>query len=79
VKAKPKVDPAIPYFHANLERSMRIDRRFELAMSVEVAEHLHPARARSFVEDLTLAANVVLFGAAMRDQGSTNYSTHARL
>jgi SAM-dependent methyltransferase len=73
VKAKPKVDPAIPYFHADLERPVRIDRRFELAMSVEVAEHLHPARARSFVEDLTLAADVVLFGAAMRDQGGTNH------
>lgn len=73
VDTKRKVNPSIPYFHADLERPIRIDRRFDMAMSVEVAEHLHPSRAGSFVEDLTLASDVVLFGAAMRDQGGTNH------
>ena len=48
----------------NLENSVLLGRRFDLAMSLEVAEHLMPKRADSFVDDLCQASSVVLFGAA---------------
>lgn len=73
VKSQNKVDPALPYYYVNLEQPIRLNKRFDLAMSVEVAEHLNSDRAASFVEDLTLASDVVLFGAAMKDQGGTNH------
>lgn len=47
--------------------------RFDLAVSLEVAEHLDPARARSFVADLCALAPIVLFSAAIPGQGGTGH------
>lgn len=46
---------------------------FDLAVSLEVAEHLLPSRAESFVEDLTTLAPIVLFSAAVPHQGGTRH------
>lgn len=56
---------------ANLAEKIGKDREFGLAMSLEVAEHLPEARARSFVEELTQLSKVVLFSAAIPYQGGT--------
>ena len=42
-------------------------------MTLEVGEHLSPARADSFVEDLTRLSDVILFSAAIPAQGGTNH------
>jgi len=42
--------------------------RFDLALSLEVAEHLNPKRADSFVADLCKASDLVLFSAALPAQ-----------
>lgn len=47
--------------------------RFDLAVSLEVAEHLPPERAASFVRDLCSLAPVVLFSAAIPGQGGTGH------
>jgi hypothetical protein len=47
--------------------------RHDLAMSVEVAEHLPEASARGFVESITAAADLVLFSAAIPLQGGHNH------
>lgn len=52
---------------------MTFNRRFDLAMTIEVAEHLTPVRADSFVEDLTRLSDVVLFSAAIPAQGGINH------
>lgn len=52
-----------------LDQAIRIDRRFDLALSLEVAEHLPPARAESFVADLVALAPAVLLSAAIPGQG----------
>ena len=57
----------------NLEERINIDERFDLAMTMEVAEHLSPKRADSFVEDLTKLSDVILFSAAIPGQGGTNH------
>lgn len=46
---------------------------FDLAISVEVAEHLPPAAAGGFVDLLCSLAPVVLFSAAVPYQGGTNH------
>ena len=56
-----------------LEDPIRIERRFDLAMSVEVAEHLPPERAAGFVADLCALAPVVLFSAAIPGQGGEHH------
>ena len=57
----------------DLNQAFRCPRRFDLAVSIEVAEHLAPERGAGFVEDLTLLADVVLFSAAIPGQGGTNH------
>lgn len=46
---------------------------FDLAVSLEVAEHLPPARAESFVSELVALAPAVLFSAAIPYQGGTGH------
>lgn len=57
----------------NLESPVREPESFDLAISMEVAEHLSPERAESFVEDLCDLAPHVLFSAAIPGQGGTNH------
>jgi SAM-dependent methyltransferase len=47
--------------------------KFDLAISLEVAEHLPPSRSVSFVADLTGLAEVVVFSAAIPGQGGTDH------
>lgn len=56
-----------------LDQAIRIERRFDLALSLEVAEHLPPARAESFVSDLVSLAPCVLLSAAIPGQGGHNH------
>ena len=61
-------------FHpANLEERFSADVKFDLVETLEVAEHLTPARADSFVEDLTKLGDVILFSAAIVEQGGANH------
>jgi SAM-dependent methyltransferase len=50
-----------------------LERRFDLAFSLEVAEHLPEANARSLVDALVHAAPVVMFSAAVPGQGGTDH------
>jgi hypothetical protein len=52
----------------DLTRPISLDTHFDLAMSVEAAEHLPPECAAGFVESLTNAAPVVLFSASIPHQ-----------
>ena len=63
--------PGAVFHEADLRQPLRLDRSFDLAMSIEVAEHLPESRSLSFVEDLTRLAPVVLFSAAIPRQGGT--------
>jgi SAM-dependent methyltransferase len=58
----------------DLNHPLQLDRHFDLAMSLEVAEHLSPERAKSFVADLVALAPVVLFSAAVPGQGGQGHS-----
>jgi SAM-dependent methyltransferase len=50
-----------------------IDRTFDLAISLEVAEHLPPSSAEGFISLLTSLSEVVLFSAAIPQQGGTGH------
>lgn len=54
---------------ADLESRLDLGRRFDLAVSLEVAEHVSAECARQFVDNLTRHADIVLFGAAIPYQG----------
>ena len=57
----------------DLTRPLAIMREFDLAVSLEVAEHLPPECAEVFVRGLTELAPVVLFSAAIPFQGGTHH------
>jgi SAM-dependent methyltransferase len=57
----------------SLEEPVRLNRRFDLAVSLETAEHLSARRARSFVEELCAASDRILFAAAIPGQGGNNH------
>jgi SAM-dependent methyltransferase len=50
-----------------------INRRYDLATSVEVAEHLDKEKASQFVELLTKLSDVILFSSAVPYQGGTEH------
>jgi SAM-dependent methyltransferase len=52
----------------DLTKRLHLSRRFDLAISLEVAEHLEPAYADVIVESLTSHADNVLFSAACPGQ-----------
>ncbi len=59
----------------DLTSHLRLDRTFDLAISLEVGEHLPASSAEDFVASLTSAAPVVLFSAAIpfqKGQGHVN-------
>ena len=51
----------------------RADRRFEVAISMEVAEHLPEGAADRYVDLLTRLAPVIVFTAASPGQGGTDH------
>jgi SAM-dependent methyltransferase len=61
------------YVFQDLEERIVLDRRFDLAICLEVAEHLTPSRAATFVQDVCAASDVVLFGAAIPMQEGQNH------
>ncbi len=67
------IDPALPFRAADLETAVDPARRFDLAMSVEVVEHLSPAAGEGIVQSLTDCADVVLFSAAFTGQGGVHH------
>ena len=55
----------------DLKLSLQIHRRFDLAMSLEVAEHLPETSADHFVSTLTRLSDIVLFSASIPGQHGT--------
>jgi SAM-dependent methyltransferase len=67
-------DPNIRFVGVDLSEKM-IDNygKFDLAISLETAEHLNPNASRVFIENIANHADVVIFGAAYEHQGGTNH------
>ncbi len=61
------------FLRAPLDEALPVNRSFDMAISLEVAEHLPETRAEGFVEDLTKLAPLILFSAAVPGQGGTNH------
>ena len=58
---------------ADLERPLELGRRFDLAICLEVVEHLEPSCADTIIESLCSASNTVVFSAAIPNQGGQNH------
>jgi SAM-dependent methyltransferase len=65
--------PAASFVAWDLTKPFKPDRRFDLAVCVEVAEHLPRQSAKALVSSLVAAAPVVLFSAAIPGQGGVEH------
>jgi len=57
----------------DLTRPLLLNRKFDLVVSLEVAEHLPSNCAETFIESLTRLGSVVMFSAAIPYQGGQNH------
>lgn len=58
---------------ADLEKEISLSRRFDLVMSLEVAEHISACSAATFVHSICQLGDIVLFSAAIPGQGGVNH------
>lgn len=65
--------PSENFSECNLESPIVSERKFDLAISLEVAEHLPEECADTFVKSLVGLSDFVLFSAAIPHQGGVNH------
>jgi len=65
--------PLNKYIAVNLEQPLKQYEKFDLLLCLEVAEHLKIAREESFIKDLTLLSDNIIFSAALPNQGGQNH------
>jgi len=61
------------FLPSDLEKKFQINRKFDLALSLEVAEHLRPESADTYIESLTSLSDIIIFSAAIPGQGGQNH------
>lgn len=67
------VIPRESFLPGDMISGINIEEKFDLAISLEVAEHLPADQADQFIKTLTGLADFVLFSAAIPFQGGTNH------
>lgn len=65
--------PENSFERVDLSKKISLERKYDLAISVEVAEHLHEKCSDTFVDNLCNASDVVLFSAAVPGQGGVEH------
>ncbi|HEX4490222.1 MAG TPA: class I SAM-dependent methyltransferase [Acidimicrobiia bacterium] len=73
VSARDLEIPPAAFLAHDLTQPLRLGRRFDLVMSLEVAEHLDEQYASAFVESLVTHGAAVLFSAAVPGQGGAGH------
>lgn len=68
----------IEFKPTNMEVEISVTEKYDLAVSVEVAEHISKSSAINFVSSLCAASDIVLFGAAVPCQGGENHVNEQR-
>jgi len=67
------IEQGITFEAVDLGSAIPVSRRFDVALCMEVAEHLPSFRAESLVDDLCRLSDVVVFSAAIPHQGGTGH------
>jgi SAM-dependent methyltransferase len=65
--------PEERFLPCDVSKPLPVQRQYDLAVSVEVAEHLTTDQAPLFVSELVRLAKVILFSAAIPYQGGTSH------
>jgi SAM-dependent methyltransferase len=73
VKKEALVIPEECFVEADFDKEIRLDKKYDLAITIDVGEHLLEKSARGFVKALTDASDIILFSSAIPFQGGTNH------
>ena len=65
--------PRQDFRQVNFEEIISCDKKYDLAISLEVAEHLSEKTAIRFIESLVTSSDFILFSAAIPFQGGTGH------
>ncbi len=65
--------PSDSFVAGNLGEPLDLGRRFDLVVSLEVAEHIAAAQSNQFLENLAAHGDVILFSAAIPEQGGSGH------
>ena len=61
------------FFETNLEEPLNLSKKFDLAISLEVAEHINEEKSDIFINSLTSLSDIIIFSAAFPNQGGQNH------
>lgn len=67
------INDNIALINHNLSLPIEIERKFDMAISTEVAEHVPVECSDIFVENMVNSSDFILFSAAIRNQGGVNH------
>ncbi len=61
------------FLEKDLEKDLSINRKFDMVLCLEVAEHLSGDVADNFINNLTNLGDIIIFSAAIINQGGQNH------
>jgi len=67
------IDGSIKFSSIDLNKPFSLDKKIDLLITLEVAEHLEPSTSAQFIKCLTDASDTIVFSAAYINQGGTNH------
>jgi len=79
VKSDERVIEDTEFQAMDLSENIDLDKRYDLAVSLEVAEHLPEEKSDIFIRNLVNSANIVLFSAATPGQGGDYHINEQRM
>lgn len=73
VKSEMLVIPPSSFSAVDISQPLKIDRKYDLTVCLEVAEHLNSNHAEGLINNLTQTSTVILFSAAIPFQGGSHH------
>lgn len=73
IDAKMLLIPDNKFLGIDLSRSLKLNRLFDVVISLEVAEHISPQKANTFIGSLTRLGPVIIFSAAIPSQSGEGH------
>lgn len=61
------------FLACDISKKIRLNRKYDLAISLEVAEHISSEAADIFIENLTDLSDIIIFSAAIPEQGGDGH------
>lgn len=61
------------FINHDLNKPLNLNKKFDLVISLEVAEHIEIDKAEIFIESLVKHSDIILFSAAIKNQGGQNH------